>query len=255
VLFCTGAAMAGSLGFGGEAVHALGVRLLCVDRPGLGLSEPDGDKSLGSWARDVGAVLAALGLVRPRAVGFSQGAPFAVALAASGLTSALALVSGQDELAHPSLRPLLGPDVARLVDAVAADRARFEADFAARVDAQGMWSLVLGMSAPEDRARYEEPAFAAAFRASLEGGFAQGPAGYVRDLALALGRWALPPEEVRVPVHLWYGGRDTSPVHSPDAGATLQGRFPRAWRSVLEAEGGSLLWTRGGDVLAELLRA
>ena len=56
-----------------------------------------------------------------------------------------------------------------------------------------------------------------------------------------------------MPVSLWYGAHDTSPVHSPDLGATLAKRFPRATHHLLADEGGSLLWTRGRDVLAELL--
>ena len=253
VLFCTGAGMSGTLGLGADVLQALGVRLLCVDRAGLGGSAPDPDKSLERYARDVAAVLRAEELVRPPVLGFSQGAPFAVALAGAGLVSAVALVSGQDELAHPSTKRLLPPEVAAMVTAIETDRAGFEAAFTPRVDAEGLWGLVLGMSAAEDRAHYEAPAFAAAYRASLAEGFAQGPGGYVRDLTLAMGRWPTRPETLSLPVSLWYGGRDTSPVHSPDHGATLASRFPNATRHVLAEEGSALLWTRARDILLELL--
>ena len=158
-----------------------------------------------------------------------------------------------DELAHPSMRPRLHADVAGLVAAIAADRAGFEAAFASRVDADGMWQLVRAMSAPEDRAIYDEPAFAAAYRAALEEGFAQGPAGYVRDLVLASSPWPVAPEAIDVRADLWYGARDTSPVHSPDHGATLARRFPRARLHQLAGEGAALLWTRADDILAALL--
>jgi pimeloyl-ACP methyl ester carboxylesterase len=252
VLFCTGAGMTSSFGFGSEAIRELGVRLLCVDRAGLGLSEPDPDKSLERYARDVDAVLKAQGLVRPPVIGFSQGAPFAVALAGANLVSAVALVAGQDELAHPRTRRLLHPEVARMVEAIEKDRAGFEAAFAARVDAEGLWALILGMSAPTDRALYSAPGFSAAYRRSLVEGFAQGPSGYVRDLTLAMSRWSTQPEDVSVPVSLWYGTLDTSPVHSPDFGATLKERFPSATLHSFPDEGGSLLWTRSRDILREL---
>ena len=253
VLFCTGAGTSSALGFGAGAVRARGVRLVAIDRAGLGLSAPDPDKSFASWSRDVAAVLAALGHARAPVVGFSQGGPFAVALAGAGLASALALVAATDELAHPSMRPRLHADVAGLVAAIAADRAGFEAAFASRVDADGMWQLVRAMSAPEDRAIYDEPAFAAAYRAALEEGFAQGPAGYVRDLVLASSPWPVAPEAIDVRADLWYGARDTSPVHSPDHGATLARRFPRARLHQLAGEGAALLWTRADDILAALL--
>jgi len=247
--------MTSSLGFGADSVRELGLRLVCIDRAGLGRSQPDPDKSFESYAGDVQAVLRAEGMARPPVVGFSQGAPFAVALAGAGLVSAVALVAGQDELAHPLTRPKLNSDVARMVEAIEADRAGFESSFASQVDAAGLWSLVLGMSAPSDRAIYSEPEFAAAYRQSLDEGFAQGPGGYVRDLTLAMSRWPTQPEDIALPVGLWYGALDTSPVHSPDFGATLKARFPNATLHSLAWEGGSLLWTRAREILLELSRA
>ncbi|MCE9575375.1 MAG: alpha/beta hydrolase [Deltaproteobacteria bacterium] len=255
VLFVTGAATSSSLGFGADAIRALGLRLICVDRAGLGRSAPDPAKSFASYARDVAAVIDALALGRPPVVAVSQGAPFAVALAGAGLVSAIAIASGQDELAHPRLRAALIPDVAAMIDAIAADADGFARTFATRVDAEGMWALVMAMSGPEDQAIYGAPEFAGPYRAALREGFAQGPDGYVRDLVLALGRWPTPPEAIEVPVHLWYGLRDTSPVHSPDFGATLATRFPRATRHALADEGGALLWTRSRELLTALVAA
>jgi pimeloyl-ACP methyl ester carboxylesterase len=254
VLFCTGAGMTSSMGLAGDAVHELGVRLVCVDRAGLGRSDPDPDKSFARWAEDVAAVLASQGIARAPAIGLSQGAPFAIALAAAGFASSVAIVSGQDELAHPAMREKLHPHVAAMVAAIAADRAGFEASFAARADAAGLWALVLGMSSAPDRAIYEEPAFAAAYRATLHEGFAQGAGGYVRDLTLAMSPWPTPPEAITVPVTLWYGLLDTSPVHSPDFGATLATRFPRATRRTFPDEGGALLWTRSAEILGAIDR-
>ncbi len=253
ILYCTGAGMSGAIGFGFETLRELDLRLICIDRPGLGLSDPDPEKSFESYAEDVAFVLRKLGTASAPAVGFSQGAPFAVALAAANLAPSLALVAGQDELAHPLIRSKLHPEVARMVEAIEADRDAFEADFAPRVDAEGLWSLVLGMSAPSDRANYESPAFAPLYRRSLEEGFAQGPAGYVRDLTLAMGRWPTPPEKLEATVALWYGTLDTSPVHSPDFGETLAGRFPNAELHQQRDQGGSILWTSADAILRELV--
>ena len=255
IVFCTGAGMTSAMGFGADVVEALGVRLICVDRPGLGRSAPDPDKDLGSVATDVGSVLGQLGVDRAGAVGFSQGAPFAFALAGTGRISALAIVAGTDELAHPAMRPLVAPDMLRFLDAIAADARAFEASFATQVDAAGLWSLILAMSGPEDRAIYQEAAFAAAYERTLVDGFAQGPEGYVRDFVLASQRWSTPPEAISVPVTLWYGRRDTSPVHSPDHGQTLASRCPHARLRILEAEGASLLWTQARAILEDLVAA
>src|SRR5687768_6806868 len=85
VLFCTGAGMSGSLGFGTDVAHDLGVRLVSIDRPGLGRSDFDPRKSFSTWTADIAELIGQLELARPACVGFSQGAPFAFALAHAGL--------------------------------------------------------------------------------------------------------------------------------------------------------------------------
>jgi pimeloyl-ACP methyl ester carboxylesterase len=252
VVFCTGAGMSGALGFGADGLAPLGLRLLAPDRPGLGASDPDPAKTLTSFAADVGALLGG----RPASVvGFSQGAPFALAIAAAGHATALALVSAQDELAHPALRPRLTPQLAELVAAARDEPAALAARVARTAGAEWLWNMILTMSAPEDRAVYTAEPFATLYRTALDEGFAQGPAGYARDLAIALGPWPYRPEDIAVPVHLWFGARDTSPVHSPDHGATLSARLPDATLTVVQDEGGAVLWTRAGDILAALAAA
>lgn len=248
VLLCPGAATGRSLGFGAAAAARLGLRLISIDRPGLGASSPAPDRTLASFAADLATLCRARALGRPAVVGYSQGAPFALACAAAGAASAALVVAGTDELAHPALRPRLLPDVARLVDLAASDGAAAEAFFAG-LDAQRMWDLILGTSQPADRAVYEAPAFAPHLRRALEEAFAQGPAGYARDARLAFSRWPFDPAAIAAPVELWYGALDSSPVHSPDHGATLTARIPGARRRVIDGEGGALLWTRADEVL------
>jgi pimeloyl-ACP methyl ester carboxylesterase len=253
VLLCPGAATSRWLGFGTDVVGELRVRLMSVDRPGLGASDPAPGRTLLDFASDVERLAAARGLTGLRAVGFSQGAPFALACAAAGVVSAMALVSGGDELANPIFGESLVPDVRRLVDAVAADPVAAEASFAGFGSAQVMWEMVIGMSGAADREVYTSPDFARAYRRALDEGFAQGPAGYARDTVLAMSRWPFDPAEIDVPVDLWYGGQDTSPVHSPDFGESLARRIPGAVRHFLPEAGGAVLWTNAGEILRTLL--
>jgi pimeloyl-ACP methyl ester carboxylesterase len=250
VLFSPGAGMSGVLGFGTDVLDDLGLRLLALDRPGLGRSSPDPGKSYTSWTADVRRLVETLGLRRVLGVGFSQGAPFAAALAGAGLVDAVALVAGQDDLR--AQRHLLVPEVAGMLDAVDADPAGFEREIARVADAEWLWGVILTTAAPVDRARYEGTDLGAAVRAALADGFAQGVEGYARDLVTALGPWPVRPEDLAVPVHLWYGAHDTSTVHSPDLGTALAARIPSARHTVLDDEGGALLWTRSRDVLAAL---
>ncbi|SLN64291.1 GNAT family N-acetyltransferase [Oceanibacterium hippocampi] len=253
VIFCTGAGMSGALGFGHDALRHFGVRLLAVDRPGLGDSSPHPGKSLKSWSADIAEMTKARSLATCRAVGFSQGAPFALALAAAGVVERIAVVSGQDDLGDPALYPLLPAEVQRLVASARDDADGFVDHLAGVASADWLWGMISAMSAEADRRIYLSPEFSGLYRTALEQGFRQGAAGYARDTANALGRWPFTSGEIGVPVDLWYGALDTSPVHSPDFGRTLAARLARATRTEDEDAGSAILWTRADDILALLV--
>ncbi|RII09138.1 Alpha/beta hydrolase family protein [Streptomyces sp. YIM 130001] len=253
VLVCPGAATSRRLGFGGDVVDSAGVRLISVDRPGLGASDPAPGRSLTGWARDIRHLVQVRALRAPLAVGFSQGAPFALALAADGLVDAVAVVSGSDELAHPRFTSSLDPQVRDLVDAVASRPEDAEADFARFGSADALWDLIIRTSPEADRTVYSDPVFRRAFRRAMREAFGQGPAGYARDTVLAMGRWPFDPADIAAPVDLWYGQQDTSPTHSPDLGASLSRLLPTSTRHLLPTAAGSLLWTHADDILRTLL--
>ncbi|HZG06418.1 MAG TPA: alpha/beta hydrolase [Streptomyces sp.] len=253
VLLSPGAATSRRLGFGADAVDGLGVRLIALDRPGLGASTPAPGRTFADFAEDVRAFAAGRGLGAPAMVGNSQGAPFALACAARGVVGALAVVSGADEVADPRFAGALPAELRHLVDTAVADPAAAERVFA-RFTPRALWEMVMAGSPECDLAVYRQPAFAAAWRRALEEGFAQGPEGYARDTALAMGRWdrrGLDLSEIAVPVDLWYGAEDTG--HSPDRGEGLAARIPGAVRHVVPGAGGSVLWTHAGPILRTLL--
>jgi pimeloyl-ACP methyl ester carboxylesterase len=250
VLLCPGAAISRHLGISAKAVAALGVRLVSVDRPGLGASTPAPGRTLADFAADVGELVELRGLGRPALLGNSQGAPFALACAAAGIARALALVSASDEVAAPEFRNALPPHLRDLLDLVATDPDGATAVLR-RFDADAMWDLVMAGAPPCDRAVYSTRSFERAYRTALREGFTQGPEGYVRDTLLAMSRWPIPLAHIEIPVDVWYGAEDVS--HSPDNGATLTGRIPGAHRHVVPGTGGALLWTHAHPILDTLV--
>jgi pimeloyl-ACP methyl ester carboxylesterase len=253
VLFSPGAATSSSLGFAADALERLGARLIAVDRPGLGGSEAAPNRTLLDGAADVRALAAALSLERPAIVGFSQGAPLALACAAAGAVSAAAVVSGTDELAGAALRGLLAPPALQRVELAETDPSAAEAMFRGATPAM-LIEMVNG-SAEVDLAVYRNPVFAEAFASGVAEGFVQGPDGFARDALLAMQRWPFDPAQIQTPVHLWYGALDTSPFHSPDHGVSLARRIPGAARTLIEGAGGAILWIHGAEILASLLEA
>ncbi|OKJ41737.1 alpha/beta hydrolase [Streptomyces sp. CB01580] len=251
VLLSPGAATSRHLGFGTDALDRLGVRLISVDRPGLGASSPLPGRTFGDFADDVRAFAALRGLGRPPVVGNSQGAPFALACAAAGAVGALAVVSGADEVAEPRFAEALPEDLRGLVELAVSDPAAAEKIFAGFTP-QAMWDMVMSGSPDRDLAVYRQPAFAAAYRRALDEAFAQGADGYARDTVLAMGHWGIALSDIAVPVDLWYGEQDTG--HSPDHGEGLAARIPGAVRHLVPDAGGSLLWTHAEQVLGALLK-
>ncbi|YCK36312.1 alpha/beta fold hydrolase [Actinomadura sp. ATCC 39365] len=250
VLLSPGAATSRRLGMGAAAPDDLGVRLISLDRPGLGASTPAPGRTFAGFAADVEVFAGLRGLGRPAMVGNSQGAPFALACAAAGVTGALALVSAADEVADPRFAGVLPAELRQLTDLSTHDPEAAERVFAGFTP-QAMWDLVMGGSPACDLAVYQRPEFAAGYREALGEAFAKGPGGYARDTVLAMGRWGIDLSSITVPVDVWYGEHDAT--HSPDQGEGLTARIPGAVRHVVPGAGGALLWTHPHRILRALL--
>ncbi|SNY91062.1 Pimeloyl-ACP methyl ester carboxylesterase [Cohaesibacter sp. ES.047] len=252
VLYCPGAGMAGLLPFGEDVCSAQGLRMISVDRPGLGGSDPDEGKSFTSWQSDIAHLLDHLGVSSVKTIGFSQGAPFALALGAAGIASSVTIVSGQDELSHPKVISQLPAPVASMVDLATNKPDALQDEIEKSATPDWLMQMIETMSSDQDRAFYMAPDFAPRYRQSLEDGFCQGPVGYAQDTVLAMAPWTFDVEEMPCPVQLWYGLRDISPVHAPDFGETLAERLPSATLSRIPSEGSAILWTRSEEILSAL---
>ncbi|MEV5177260.1 alpha/beta hydrolase [Streptomyces flaveolus] len=209
--------------------------------------------TLKDWTRDIRAFAESRGLVDMAAIGYSIGAPFALACAAVGAVVGASVVSGTDELAHPTCEGVLEPEVSVLVRRVADDPALAEKLLAHQAEAEVLWEVVTGTGNSADGRVYADPAFDAAYRRALTEGFFQGPAGYARETVVAVSPWPFDPSKIMVPVDLWYSEQDTNPFHSPDLGASLAARMPAARRHLLADAGTALLWTHADRIVRSLL--
>jgi pimeloyl-ACP methyl ester carboxylesterase len=204
---------------GHEDAVAAGVRLLCVNRPGYGDSTPHAGTQA-SVADDAAAVARALGHERFAVLGMSVGCSYAVALAARHpeRVAALGLVAAQAPVPEPGT-------VEEKVE-------RFRPGFAEHVagidpddpDDTALARRFLALLPAADGALLERRVGTTGVAASVREALAS-PEGYLRDAALLLSPWDHQPEDVRCPVHLWFGADDERSTY---AAAGWAGRFAGA---------------------------
>lgn len=254
ILFIAGAGTGKSMVFGEHLLDTRGIRLITMDRPGMGGSDPDPTRTPASTADDYRAFVAAvLGVTNPNVpvVANSQGAVFGLAVAAQGWAQTLVLASPADEVADPPVRALL-PETARALPDLAQSTPDAARDLLRSFTPHAMRDMVLDGSDAQDRAVYTAPAFDALYQTALAEGFAGDGSGYVADTMMASTRWPINFATITTPVTVLFGAHDQ--VHSPDHGAILTTRLPNAQRTVVSNAGGALLWTHSDLVFNAALQ-
>jgi pimeloyl-ACP methyl ester carboxylesterase len=233
-----------------------GVRVIAPDRPGLGGSSPQPQRHLLDWPRDVAALADALGVARFAALGWSGGAPYALACAhmLGDRVRAVGLVGALPPLAEPSVAEALGSgrrllELARSVPAAALAQLR-----AVALLARTPWlarASLRAMFAGADREVLERPDVLRAMLDSLAAAFAAGAEGARVDLAILGGRWGFDPAATRQPVALWHGEADrNAPV---ELGRWLAAAIPGCRATFFPGEGHLSLPARHGRRILEEL--
>jgi pimeloyl-ACP methyl ester carboxylesterase len=200
-----------------------GVRLLGVDRPGYGRSDPNPSMTALGVAEDVGVLCDAVGLERVAVLGVSVGAPFALACAARWpqRVGALLLSSPMGPWEWPETRAGMSRRNRRYYALAGRAPALSRA-------ACWLWSrtALAGLGGDRDRllARLSkqlpppdrevlaevaaDPGRWAAFVADTAEAFRQGGPGVAADLAVASRPWGFELGGVSVPTWLWHGAAD-----------------------------------------------
>jgi pimeloyl-ACP methyl ester carboxylesterase len=188
--------------FGEHAAVTVGVRLLCVNRPGYGRSTREAS-TYSSVADDAACVLDLLGIDDVAALGMSVGGGYAAAFASQHRerTRALGIVA---------TLPMDGTASESVEAAMEHARPEFES-WAAGIDAEDADDAALAtrwaQSLPEQDAAIVRHLPVAAVAASAREALAD-HYGFLRDAALLHQPREVDVEAITCPTHLWYGGAD-----------------------------------------------
>ncbi|EON24759.1 alpha/beta hydrolase fold protein [Nocardioides sp. CF8] len=239
----------------------LGVRIIGIDRPGIGGSSPYLYKDVLEWTEDLRLLLDALGVDTFRLVGLSGGGPYVLAagaampdrVLAAAVLGGVAPTRGVDAapggLIQLAVRcaPLLGP-------------MRLPAGFAitqgirlVRPLAGPVLDLYGAVQPAGDRTLLARPEFKAMFLDDLLNGSRTQMSAPLADLILFTREWGFALADVRVPVRWWHG--DADHIVPFAHGQHCVGRLPDATMTVIDGEShlGGLGITR--DVITSILDA
>ncbi len=198
------------------AAHERGVRLIGIDRPGVGLSTPHLYDRIVDWAGDFAVVADRLGVEECGIVGLSGGGPYALACCAAlpDRIAAAAVLGG--------VAPTIGPDAAeggiigrtalfapvftRLRRPLALGFAGFV--WALRPFSSPAFEFYARISPEGDRRVFAQPGMKKMFLDDLLNGSKPGMRAPVFDLILFWRPWGFSLRELRVPIHFWHGDTD-----------------------------------------------
>ena len=248
----------------------LGARIIGIDRPGMGISTAQPDRTLYDSAKDVERLTDHLGLDSYSVIGISGGGPSTLACARYLPPEKLKAVAMVVALGPPDI----GMKGARLLNRIGypyghlycpafVHRWFWRRDAIGRVELSDdeRWEMLLestkGMKLPEkDRLALENTEYyRIGLRATREG-FAQGYEGSLLDGKLCCRPFTFQVDEIpeSLPVRLWYGKQDV--LVPPNHGVQLAKRLgSRAELRLLDETHVSLTQDWRKEILEDLLKA
>ena len=192
------------------------IRLIGIDRPGIGSSTPYQYDTAFAFAEDLRTIADTLGLDKFEVIGLSGGGPYTLACAAAmpdrvvaaGVLGGVAPVRGADAI---------GGGVSTLVTVAA--QVIEVAGAPIRLAASGLIRLIRPLAEPAlyayarispeaDRRLLVRPEFKAMFLDDLLNGSRKQLAAPFADIVVFARDWGFRLDEVKVPVRWWHGDRD-----------------------------------------------
>jgi pimeloyl-ACP methyl ester carboxylesterase len=192
------------------------IRLIGIDRPGIGSSTPHQYESVFGFADDMRTIADTLGIEKMAVVGLSGGGPYTLACAAGlpdrvvavGVLGGVAPAAGPDAVGGGAMA--LGSRVAPLLEVAGTQISGFATALIwfARPIASPALDLYARVSPEGDRHLLHRPEFKAMFLDDLLNGSRKQVAAPFADIVLFARDWGFRLADVKVPVHWWHGDHD-----------------------------------------------
>jgi pimeloyl-ACP methyl ester carboxylesterase len=219
-----------------------GLRIIGIDRPGIGSSTPYLYPDVLDWTRDLALLLDALGIDDVRVIGLSGGGPYALAAGAGlpervrgvGVLGGVAPTLGVDAVGGGAIQlavrfaPLLSVGRVPLGVALTTAIRTVKPLAGAGLDLYAM------VQPPGDKNLLSRPEFKAMFLDDLLNGSRFQTSAPLADLVLFTREWGFDLADVHVPVRWWHG--DADHIVPFRHGQHVVDRLPDATMSVIDGE-------------------
>jgi len=217
-----------------------GIRLIALDRPGMGLSDHQPARRLVDWPDDVVQLATALGLGRFAVLGISGGGPYAAVcawklseqLTGAGIVSSLAPLDVPGVIAGMGRRNRLS---FQLMGRLAVLRRALFASMTISARRHPDQLVERGVGAAADKKYLARPDVRKVLGDGLAEAFRNGGRGPAWEMGLYTRPWGIRLEDIKTPVHLSHGEQD---ANAPVAmGRYLASVIPECQASFYPGEG------------------
>jgi pimeloyl-ACP methyl ester carboxylesterase len=236
------------------AADAAKVRLIAIDRPGYGCSDPKPGRTLLQWPDDVRQVLDRLGISKFRIIAWSGGTPYALAcgyrmpdrvtrIDLAGAVAPESYAEGKAQRDQSLSRFAL---LAQYVPGIAYAGLR---QTVVRREKEPDWfedRLARGLS-KVDQELVHQPDIRRVLKRTHATGESRIAVGLVEDLETLGGPWGFKPSDVKTPVVMWQGSEDT--LTPAIRSARLATELPNVKVKLFPGEGHFLIYRHEAELL------
>lgn len=236
-------------------VAGLGIRLITIDRPGVGLSSPRPGRTLLDWPHDVATLADHLNLAKFAVIGHSAGTPYVLVCAHAfpERIISVAIVSGIPPASLSLLRVLFAsrfwklgvllfllPLFARPVIWMGIQRTKPRA--------MTLYERRLPALPAIDRMAMADPAMKEMRVRSMLESFRQGAEGLHEDVSVLRKPWGFDLSSIQLPVSIWHGEADDI-VHV-FFGRELASRLPNKTFEICPGVGHNMLFSYWTEIFS-----
>ncbi len=241
-----------------EITARLGVRLICVDRPGYGESTFHPGRRILDWPQDIAQIADALGMDKFAVAGHSGGGPYASACAYAlpDQVTAAAILSGAGPIDTPNatkgmtIMNKFGLSVGRFIPWPLWRALIWVFYHRRRDDPAADMERGNGHRPQADEELVRRPEVREACIRSEVEAFRPGLRGLAWDTRLLTHPWGFRLEDIRVPVYLWHGTDDNLATNA--MARYVAGKIPGCTTTICENEAHLLLFPHWEEILTQL---